>query len=80
MLGYFDIVRYFKYITRQKYEAIFLENDLMIIYQRYNNFNRGFVISQKLFFSGLVQVLTYYIYFLEQNNHINLPFKKLKIL
>ena len=49
MLGYFDILRYFKYLTRQKYVAVFLENDLMIIHQRYNTFNRGCVISQKLF-------------------------------
>ena len=54
MLGYFDKVRYFKYLRRQKYMAIFLENNLMIIYQRNNTFNRGCVISQKLFFSDPV--------------------------
>ena len=60
--------------------AIFLENDLMIIYQRNYTFTTGCVISQKLFFSGRVQGLTYDFYFLEPNNLINLSFKKLTIL
>ena len=59
--------------------AIFLKNDLMIIYQRNYTFTTGWVISQKIFFSGQVQGLTYDFYFLESNNHINLSFKKLTI-
>ena len=58
--------------------AIFLKNDLMIIYQRNYTFTTGWVISQKLF-SGQLHGLTYDFNFLEPNNHINLSFKKLTI-